>query len=422
MIGSKKLLSGVSALAAVVAVAACSSSSKSPSSSPSTSNSGQSATTTAAAQTSAAPIKVGLICSCSGAVGAILLPEAEVYKAWVNTVNASGGINGHQIHLTTEDDASNPGTSASEAQTLVSDGVDAIADDTVFDQTWAATVQKANIPVVGEDASEAPFYTNPDFYPEAQTNDSSVPAVVATAKLAGATNLATFYCAEAPSCQELVGAMKTDAQTQGVPVLLSEEIALSAPNFTAQCVAAQQKHVSAVAVFDASPPIARVGQDCDRQGYDPIYLTEGEGFYPVLFTAPGIKKNLWSEYNDLPYWVTSNPSVQAMDAAVDKYYPGLRNNVNEWNEGAAEGWPSGLLLEDAVKAGGLTASDTPSAAEVVKGLESLKGDTLDGWAPPLTYAAGKTHSIDCWFTARVQNGTPSLENGGKVSCSSGTAS
>jgi ABC-type branched-subunit amino acid transport system substrate-binding protein len=48
-------------------------------------------------------------------VGAILLPEAEVYKAWVNTVNASGGINGHQIHLITEDDASNPGTSASEA-------------------------------------------------------------------------------------------------------------------------------------------------------------------------------------------------------------------------------------------------------------------------------------------------------------------
>ena len=111
-----------------------------------------------------------------------------------------------------------------------------------------------------------------------------------------------------------------------------------------------------------------------------------------------------------------------MNAAVDKYYPTLRGNPNSWNQGAAESWPAGLLLEDAAKAGGLGPSDTPSAAEITKGLESLHGDTLQGWAPPLTFPAGQPHPIDCWFTARLQNGVPSLTNGGKVTCASGSSS
>ena len=148
-------------------------------------------------------------------------------------------------------------------------------------------------------------------------------------------------------------------------------------------------------------------------------MTEGQGFYPVLLTAPGIKNNLWSEYNDRPYWATT-PSIEQMNAAVDKYYPGLRTNVNAWSQGAAEAWPAGILLADAVKAGGLQGTDSPSAAEIVKGLESLHGDTLQGWAPPLTFPAGKAHPISCWFIAKVQNGVASLSDGGNVTCAGGT--
>lgn len=35
---------------------------------------------------------------------------------------------------------------------------------------------------------------------------------------------------------------------------------------------------------------------------------------------------------------------------------------------------------------------------------------------PLTFPAGKTHSIDSWYTGRIQSGVPSLVNNGKVSC------
>jgi len=46
-------------------------------------------------------------CPLSGSV--VDVPAA--YKAWVASVNASGGINGHKIELFTKDDASNPTTS-----------------------------------------------------------------------------------------------------------------------------------------------------------------------------------------------------------------------------------------------------------------------------------------------------------------------
>jgi branched-chain amino acid transport system substrate-binding protein len=111
-----------------------------------------------------------------------------------------------------------------------------------------------------------------------------------------------------------------------------------------------------------------------------------------------------------------------MNAAVDKYYPGLRQNPNLWGEFVVLSWPSGLLLEHAVKAGGLGPSDTPSPAEIIKGLQSLKGDTLDGWAPPLTFPAGQPHPVDCWFTARMHNGVSALVNNGQLTCANGSSS
>jgi branched-chain amino acid transport system substrate-binding protein len=417
-----RLSTVAAAVAAVVVVGACSSSSKPASSNPtsagSTSASGSAGST---AQATGVPIKVGFMCTCGGPFGATDVPIEQVYKAWVNTVNASGGLEGHPIQLITEDDEANPGTAVSNAQTLISDHVDAIADMSLVDQTWASAVQKANIPVVGVGTANNPFNTNPDFYPEAQTNDSAVYSNIATAKAEGATKLAYFYCAEAATCAESLPQWKKLGQQLGVPVVYTASIAAAQPNYTAQCVAAEQAGIKALFIGHGSPVVARVAADCNRQGYHPAYFTEGLGYASLIQNSPGINQNLWSPYENLPYWVNA-PEVQTMNTALDKYYPGLRTNPNTFSEQSAGAWVSGLLLRDAVKAGGLGASDTPSSAEIIKGLESLKGDTLDGWAPPLTFAANQIHHVDCWFTGHLQNGVNMLANGGKVTCGTPTGS
>ena len=50
-----------------------------------------------------------------------------------------------------------------------------------------------------------------------------------------------------------------------------------------------------------------------------------------------------------------------MNAAFDKYYPGLRSSPS-FSEGTASIWMSGLLFADAAKAGGLGANgSTPTS-------------------------------------------------------------
>ncbi len=425
MIRRKKLSYGASALATVLLVAACSSSSNHTTSNTTTA-AGSSATTTgstsasSSAQATGAPIKIGMVCSCSGPFGANIIPVRDVYQAWVKSVNASGGLEGHPVQLTVEDDAATPGTSVSDVNKLISSGVDAIADMSIVDEPWAATVQKAAIPVVGMDVTEDPFFQNPDFYPEGETSDSGSFADVAVAKQAGATNIGVLYCSESISCAETSNLIKSAAPKVGIPFVYSAEVAMSAPNYTAQCLAAKQDHVTAIEIGDSSSILARIANDCAQQGYYPIWIEEGEGQSPQLFTG-AISKNLWASFNDIPWYANLAP-IQAMDAAVEKYYPGLLNNTLTWNELAFYSWVSGYLLRDAVKAGGLTTSDTPSSAEIVKGLESLKGDTLEGMAPPLTFAAGQPHPISCWFTSKIVNGVKTVVGGNQVSCENGASS
>lgn len=397
----------VGSIVMLAAMAACSSSTKHATSS----------TTSAPTGT---PIKVGLICTCSGPFGATVAGGGDVAKAWANTVNASGGIDGHPVQLTVSDDASNPGTSTTDVQSFISDHVAVIVDDSTFDVAWASNAAAANIPVVGGNFSSQPFFTNPDFFPSGQTNDSVTYSNVAVAKQAGASNIGNLYCAEAPQCQQSVPLIQAAGKQVGVPDVYDASIAVTAPNYTAQCVAAQQQHVQALFIGDSSPTIARVGSDCDKQGYDPTYITEGTGFSSLLDSAPGLKDHLWSDYPILPFW-DNVPEVQAMNTALDKYYPGLRTNANTWSEFAAQTWTAGLLIEDAVKGSALTSSSAVTAAAITQGLNSIKNDDLNGWSPPLTFTAGQPHKVDCWFVARLQNGTPSLVNGGQLSCQNGSA-
>ncbi len=259
MVLSRKILLGVAAaLAVVVSVSACSSSSSSASNSTSATGGGQSSA-------SGSPITIGVLCSCSGPFGSTIASAWEVVQAWQKSVNASGGLNGHPVNLTEKNNGSNPGTAATNAQSMISDKVAAIIDLDILDAVWQKPVTAAKIPVIGGNFSSTPFYTDPNWYPSGQTNDSITYAVVATAKQAGAKNLGQLYCAESVQCQESVPLIKADGQSLGVPDVYNASIAATAPNYTAQCLAAKQAGVTAIFIGDSTSVIARVAEDCNKQ-------------------------------------------------------------------------------------------------------------------------------------------------------------
>ncbi len=413
------VLRGVAAAAAVLAVSACSSSSKSSTATTAatpTSASG-SQTTSASSTPTGTPIKVGVVCSCTGPLASTGVDTVPVLKAWASSVNDAGGINGHPIDLVVKDDASTPGTSQAAADSLIqSDHVIAIVDDTNDDETWAAQVKSAGVPVVGLNSSETPFFTSSDFYPEAQTEDSLFASILDSAKSAGATNLGLLYCAEAVQCQEGIAPLKQAGQKLGLPVTFSAEVAATAPNYTAQCLAAQQAHVTALFIADIGAVAQKVAQDCLTQGYHPIYVLDGQTISQSYASSPGLKDNLVGPTPNVPFFANT-PAVQEMNAAIDKYQPGLRQDAVKYNEYAMGAWVSGKLFEKGAQLGGLGANgSTPSSAQLVNGLNMINNETLGGLAPPLTFTAGQPHPVDCWFNFAIKNGSYQLPNGTSTTC------
>lgn len=364
-----------------------------------------SSTTGSGGAPTGSPIKIGVLCSCSGPFGAPVASAYTVIQDWSKSVNASGGLDGHPVDLDFKDDASNPGTSATNATAIVSDHVAAIIDLDILDEVWEKTVDSAKIPVVGGNISSPLYATDSNFYSSGQTNDSVIYSALATAKRAGATNMALMYCAESPSCAESVPEERTTGAALGVPVVYAASISATAPNYTAQCLAAKQAGSTAVFLADSTAVNDRVASDCSQQGYDPIYITEGTGYQDLVLTTPGMKDKLWLSFPMLPYFST-DPAVQAMNSALDKYSPGLRHNAQTWSEFGSEAWAAGLLLQAAAKNADLASVSSVTAADFTRGLNMISNDTLGGFSPALTFTAGKPHPIDCWYTARVVGGVP----------------
>lgn len=387
------------ATAVIVAAAACSSSG---------STDGGTSTATGS------PIKIGAICTCSGTLS--IKGPAEAYKAWVASTNAAGGVNGHPIELTLLDDSGTPGKSATAARTLISKKVVAIVDLTNVDQTWAKLAQDARIPVVGAQVTTTPSYTNPYFFPPGLTENSLFTSVLRSAQEADAKSFGIFYCAEAVQCQEGLEPLKKVGEGLGLPVSYAAEISATAPNYTAQCIAARDKKIEALFIAHVSAVAEKVAANCAQQNYHPVYVVSGDTIGKRYEALAGLKENLVGPASSLPFFLDT-PALRTMNAALDKYSPGLRDDKLLYSQGVPLGWLSGQLFGAAAKAGGLGAGgSTPTSEQVLTGLHALRGETLDGQAAPLTFEAGKGHQINCWFEISLRDGKLGAPNDTKPTC------
>jgi branched-chain amino acid transport system substrate-binding protein len=376
-----------------------------------------------AASKNLSPIKIGIVCSCTGPLASSTSIGPPSYEAWADSVNASGGINGHKIDVIVKDDAFNPATSVSEAQTLVAqDHVVALVDGSDVDAGWATYAQKEGIPVVGMVSSSEPFFSNSDFFAEGQTEDQLFDSIVGAAKKVKAKSLALFYCAEAATCQEGVAPLRTAASALGVPLVYNASISASSPNYTAQCVAAKEAGAQAVFIADSVSVIASAAQSCAQQGWNPPVVVDGESLAPVMKSQNGLSSDsIFEMPNASP---TSNiPAIKQMTEAFNRYEPGLTKKSN-YSEINVQAWAAGELFEAAAKAGNLGANGaTPTSAQLLKGLYALHGTTLNGLAPPLTFVKGQPNPVDCWANyVLLKNGKFTTPWGTNTVCAQKTAS
>lgn len=364
--------------------------------------------------TSGSPYVLGAIETESSA--ATLQNNSDVsstLKDFEKYVNANGGVNGHPLKVIAIDDKGNPATSESAFQTLKGDNALAIVDGTELDSAWASQAATANIPVLcGEMvADDFTCSNNADFFPAGGSVLPELYGDFAAAKAAGATYVGAVYCTEIAACKQSLPIYTGFTQALGLKYATPLAASETAPNYTSQCEIFAGEKVQAV--FPAGPPSVKFAGDCAQQGYKPIYI-EASGTWENAFLSDSNLNNSTGTVADIPWTVTNTPATQAFHSAVGNL---INTSFSPYN--VITTWAAGLLFEAAAKSAGAS----PTSSDIVNGLYALHGETLGGFAPPLTYTRGKTHTVPYFFELAIKNGQwVSPNNGAPVSDPIATAS
>jgi branched-chain amino acid transport system substrate-binding protein len=397
-------LSALSVAVAALATA-CSSSSSTSGTSTSTGTSTSAASSGSSVASSGSDLVIGTIGNFSG-------PSAQPehlagLQAWVDSVNASGGIKGRQVKLIVQDDQGDATKSQADIRQLVQvDHVLAIVSPEASgtESGWASYVQQQHVAVVGGEDDTPVWFTNPSFFPSSSTVLTSLEMQAYAVKAAGKQSFGAVYCAEAAVCKQVLPALQGYAKAFQLNMSTSAAIAVSAPSYTAQCLAVKQAGAQALIIDASYAAGSRFAPACAQQGYSPVYVIPSGAFDSRYLQLSQVNGAYVPTTNAL--WFATTPAVDQFKQAMAKYQPSTAAGPN-----AVSGWTGGALFGAA--AANLPAK--PTAADVFTALYALpKNDTLNGLTPPLNFHSGAPASqVNCFFLAQIQ--------GGKLTAPKGTA-
>jgi branched-chain amino acid transport system substrate-binding protein len=358
-----------------------------------------------------APILLGNVGTYSGPVGSSLAGASPGLLVWAAWVNAHGGIAGHPVHVFTADDGGDPARNRALVQDMVENKhVIAFVGNEVPVTVDASVsyLERKHIPVIGGDAATTPWTTSPVFFPGATTFAADLEATLKVAHEANATKYSVLYCVEAPTCNLMYTHLTESASRYGEQIVYTSRISLTQPDFTAQCLGAQQSGAQAMYLGADASTQERIASSCARQNYHPLFVTDALALTNHMGQVPALD-GMIAPAPVFPWMLTGgSPEIDAYNQAFQQYAPNL-----ELSGATANAWASGELLKTA--AAGIGAEPTSDA--IFSGMWSMKNETVGGLTPPQTYVAHRPSAqIPCYFIVKASGGRWSAPLGAKTQC------
>ncbi|MFC4949813.1 ABC transporter substrate-binding protein [Pseudonocardia sp. GCM10023141] len=346
-------------------------------------------------------IVIGAIGSYSGRTAATIGPARVAIEAWAESVNAEGGINGKRIKLLVEDDAGNATQALAKVKKLVErDRVTAIvSDNSVASPAWSQYVEQQQIPVIGGIASTPPFSQSPMFFPTGASYVALTYVELEVAKSAFGPKVATYVCAESPTCTALSQMQNEFVGDLGVDLVINQAASSTAPSYVPQCQAAKDAGADAMII---KVPVRPVIEQCRTLGMQTGFISGGGNITPDVL-ASGASQGLRNVDDHYPLFIDAiaerTEAGRAFQEFVAKYAPDFRGKVTPYFSAA---YIHGKLFEAAVKA---APAGEVTSASILDGLYALPADfTLDGLTPPLNFRKGEPHPINCAFLDEIRDG------------------
>ncbi|MGH2578710.1 MAG: ABC transporter substrate-binding protein, partial [Actinomycetota bacterium] len=190
--------------------------------------------------------------------------------------------------------------------------------------------------------------------------------------------MAVLYCREVSQCAEKISDMKAKMPFKGLEIVYETQISLAQPDYTAEMIQAQRAGAEIVTAMVDSATLGRLAQSAHRQSYEPLFSGPWNLDHDPTVAFAKDLDGIFLGPARTPMYQTS-PKMAEYREAMAQFAPkqplgGLGASV----------FVFGKLL-DKVVAG---ISGPVTSAEIVKGLLALKGETLDGLLPGVTFPPG----------------------------------
>lgn len=396
------IVMGIAMVALFLAACGGGSSSSSSSSSSEEGSSG-SGSTTASEESGGgekAPIPIGQVGAYSGPVPG-LAGQGYGLEAWVKTVNAEGGVDGHEIELHKADSKGEPTGEVSQATQLVSnDHVVAFAGmGTTSVAGIAPILESKGIPTIGGNTNDFSWETAAGFY-NPGTGFMGTLLAGYFSHPEGKDKMGLVYCKESPGCTAVYNLYQMGfPEIYGGKGVYAAEVSLAAPSFTAQCLAAKQAGVETLAIAMDGANIIRMAKDCAKQGYHPAYALAGTNANDEI-AETGLFEGAIAGQSQAPWFLESGPAAEEA-AAMKKYAPQVPNEsqtVSGWAAGVA----LGKAIENAIEAN--PDLEEISSENILEGLGMIEEETFEGLTPPVTFTSeGVQSNTACAFPIVVKD-------------------
>jgi branched-chain amino acid transport system substrate-binding protein len=360
-----------------------------------------------------APIVFGTFGTGSGVIGRAVQPIITADKAWSADVNARGGLAGHPVKLIFGDDGGDPAAALAIAKRMVEqDKVVAFIGTYLVTTTPAVTpyLEQVGVPMIGgPGGNEIEDHSPMVFNPQIGSDEALGHGVhLAVTSQTDKRKMAILYCREASSCKQQRDRALQFAGLYGMTIVYEAQVSIAQPDFTAEVISARNAGAEIVTMLTDEQTIVRVARSAHRQGWSPVVTgtytanaevvqqPDAEGVLGIAATVP----------------YRSSPKMRPYLDAVARYVP----------DGALGGYGATAWVQDKLieRLSAGFADRNPTTADYLDALYALKGETIGGLVPPITFNKGPhAHVNMCGYPIKVVNAKLTAPLGENYVCAKG---
>lgn len=352
---------GVGVIAVSVLAAACGSSS------PATS----SASSTSTTKGSSSPYVIHAVLSETGQGSFLGSREAKALKGLVDSTNASGGINGHNIQLDIKDNQSSPQTSVSIATQWASQKVPFILNGSIAAAAKAVdAIATSNGPVIYDLTPVNPAPADSYIFNSGISYKLDLEAILNTLRSKGITKVAFLNTTDVSGASgwPVMQAVLSEPQNKSVQVVSHQTYDPTAVSATTQMSVMKAASPQAIIIWTTGAPLGTAlhAQSQLGMGNIPVYTSAGNAVSGEMkHLSSVLPKSIYFPVGPLYFQPSTLPSNLA--PVVSTFQSIVSKGGGTPNDGWGLAYASGLMLISAVKHLGVNAT-----ASQIKGyLEQL---------------------------------------------------